>query len=642
MVIDENKKHVLTNYRGVKKGIKATDTDHFTEYLDIDLQLITKKPVRREIYNFKDKESQCVFENITSNTQEFSNCFKNNLPLTVQIENWRKTLDSHCQLAFKKIRIDKKRQLKPLKPEMTVLINQRNQLKKNSEDRECITNLQDIEIRISELEAEENREQIVKNFKRFGNNPENINLQEMWKVLKSICPKYKEVLPIAKRNYKGDLISDPDELRILLAKEYKQRLRPRPIRPDLGDLKERRDAIFDIQLKLAEENSSKPWTMDDLERALSSLKNNKARDHSGYINEIFKPGTIGSDLKSSLLIMFNILKKEKMIPIFMRISNITTVPKKGSLTLMENERGIFRVDIVRSILMTIIYNDKYPVIDQNISDSQMGGRKGKGCRNNIFLVNGLIHEVLKSKRMKPIVIQIYEYSQMFDSINLKQAISDIYEYGLDDDNLSLIYQANREIFMAVNTPGGISERQTLENIVLQGDTWGSLLASVQVDTIAKECSEAGYGYRYKDILPVGLLGLVDDTIGVTEAGYQAQMMNAFLNVKTAEKGLQFGLKKCKSMLIGKNHENVINSKLFVDTWSVEHVEDEMTGDTELVEHYDGLSEIGTCTEQKYLGFILSSIGDNMANIRALRNKSIGIIRQIFTKLNSLKLQKYYF
>ena len=63
----------------------------------------------------------------------------------------------------------------------------------------------------------------------------------MWKVLKSICPKYEHVLPIAKRNYKGDLISDPDELRILLAKEYKQRLRPRPIRSDLGDLKERRD-----------------------------------------------------------------------------------------------------------------------------------------------------------------------------------------------------------------------------------------------------------------------------------------------------------------------------------------------------------------------------------------------------------------
>ena len=132
---------------------------------------------------------------------------------------------------------------------------------------------------------------------------------------------------------------------------------------------------------------------------------------------------------------------------------------------------------------------------------------------------------------------------MFDSINLKQAISGVYEAGLKDDNLSLVYEAKREIFMAVNTPYGLSERQTLKNIVLQCDTWGSLLASVQVDMIGQKCSESGYGYKYKDLLPVGMLGLVDDTIGVTEVGYKAQMMNAFFNVKTAEKGLQFGVKK---------------------------------------------------------------------------------------------------
>ena len=79
--------------------------------------------------------------------------------------------------------------------------------------------------------------------------------------------------------------------------------------------------------------------------------------------------------------------------------------------------------------------------------------------------------------MKPNVLQIDNYSQMFDSIKLKQAISDKFEYGLDDDNLSLIYQANTEIFMAVDTPGGISERQTLENIVLHGDIWGSTLGT---------------------------------------------------------------------------------------------------------------------------------------------------------------------
>ena len=397
-----------------------------------------------------------------------------------------------------------------------------------------------------------------------------------------------------------------------------------------------------MYLKLAENTPSAPWTMADLDRALSCLKNNKSRDHAGYSNELFKSGVIGSDIKNSLLLMFNRLKFEKLIPSFMRYANITTVPKRGSLFILENERGIFRVDIVRSILMRMIYNDEYPIIDENMSDSQMGGRKGKGCRNNIFIINSIIHDVLSSKKKKPVVLQIYDYAQMFDSINLKQAISDVYETGLKDDNLSLVYKANSEIFMAVNTPDGLSERQTLKNIVLQGDTWGSILASVQVDTIGQECSKSGYGYEYKDVLPVSLLGLVDDTIGVTEVGYKAQMMNAFINVKTAEKGLQFGAKKCKTMLIGKQQETALNSPLCVDNWSVEHVENPATGDTELVETYTGQVQIGQTAEQKYLGFILSSSGDNMANICALQKKSIGIIRKIFTKLHSLNLQQYYF
>ena len=96
------------------------------------------------------------------------------------------------------------------------------------------------------------------------------------------------------------------------------------------------------------------------------------------------------------------------------------------------------------------------------------------------------------------------------------------------------------------------------------------------------------------------------------------------------------------MLIGKNQESALNSPLCVDNWSVEHVENPATGDTELVETYTGQVQIGQTTEQRYLGFILSSSGDNMANIRALQKKSIGTIKKIFTKLHSLNLQQYYF
>ena len=290
----------------------------------------------------------------------------------------------------------------------------------------------------------------------------------------------------------------------------------------------------------------------------------------------------------------------------------------------------------------LIYDTKYSKIDRKMSDCQMGGRKKKGCKNNIFILNGLIHDVLKSKKMKPILLQFYDYSQMFDSINLQSAICDIYDTGVDDDQLVLLYKSNKEINMAVKTANGMSERQIVPEIVLQGDTFGSILASVQVDKIGQDCMDAGYYYLYKNILPVGFLGLVDDIVGITEAGYKAQQLNAFINVKTAEKMLQFGPKKCKSMLVGKNTENVVNNNLDVDNWIVEHVENKVTGEADLMEYYGGKVEIEKAEEYTYLGFVISCKGDNMANIRQVENKSIGVIRTIINKLNSLNLREYYF
>ena len=124
-----------------------------------------------------------------------------------------------------------------------------------------------------------------------------------------------------------------------------------------------------------------------------------------------------------MLAMCNRLKTEQIIPVFMNFSNITTIPKSGSVLNPENQRGIFRVSVIRSILMRLIYNEKYPTIDKNMSDCQMGGRKKKGCKSNIWIVNGIIHEVLKSKKMKQIMLQFYDFKQMFDSINLQEALS---------------------------------------------------------------------------------------------------------------------------------------------------------------------------------------------------------------------------
>lgn len=462
MVIDEEKKFILTNYKPARKGEKAIDSDHFTEYLDINLKVNPAKPVRKEIYNFKCKQSQETFKEITSDTEEFSNCFEDNNSFLDQIDNWRKVLQAKCQKSFKKIRITNKKKPQKMNPRKSALINIRNKMLKCAERKakncqdgeklfstkcnfktpqvnhtnevkfvcgkcgkrferkktlnvhmkthtklldnkwnECdqsfmkkeqfekhmiLTNcgkcgkkskllgdnrshaslherlseiqcgfcdrifpqtssikdhknnhteqfndLDEVEKEIAEIEAEENRNFVIKHFKKFSENPENVNLKEVWNTLKKICPKFKTPVPIAKKNFKGKLITNSDEIKALLIQEYTHRLRTRPIRPDLGDIRNRKNEIFKLHLKLTVDISTNPWTLKDLERALASLKNNKARDPAGYVNEIFKEEIIGTDLKNSILIMMDKIKTKKNIPDFMRITNLTTVPKKGSL-----------------------------------------------------------------------------------------------------------------------------------------------------------------------------------------------------------------------------------------------------------------------------------------------------------------------
>ena len=61
-----------------------------------------------------------------------------------------------------------------------------------------------------------------------------------------------------------------------------------------------------------------------------------------------------------------------------------------------------------------------------------------------------------------------------------------------------------------------------------------------------------------------------------------------------------------------------------------------------MEKYTGQIEIENVSEQKYLGFVLSSSGDNMVNIREIKKKSIGVVKKTLNKLESLHLKEYYF
>ena len=74
----------------------------------------------------------------------------------------------------------------------------------------------------------------------------------------------------------------------------------------------------------------------------------------------------------------------------------------------------------------------------------MGGRKNKSGINHIWVMQSIIHDNKSSVKKKPIIIQQYDYRQMFDGMDSEEACGDIFEYGVNDDHLTLIHEANEK------------------------------------------------------------------------------------------------------------------------------------------------------------------------------------------------------
>ena len=117
------------------------------------------------------------------------------------MKNWRGVLKSYCGRSFKKIRIKKRRVLKAISPTISNLINKRNLLTQKGESQVKINDLNEI---ISDFEAKENRKIIMENFKYFSDNPESVNLSQMWKIVKKNsgqnvgqpCPQLKRTIGV--------------------------------------------------------------------------------------------------------------------------------------------------------------------------------------------------------------------------------------------------------------------------------------------------------------------------------------------------------------------------------------------------------------------------------------------------------------
>ena len=287
----------------------------------------------------------------------------------------------------------------------------------------------------------------------------------------------------------------------------------------------------------------------------------------------------------SLLLLLNKTKEQLEIPQMMKHVNIALIPKPGKRNLkhIANHRGIFLIHKYRSLIMRMILDEKYDIIDIYMSDSNVGGRRERGIRDHLFIVNGVIHQHCNSKT-NPITLQVLDYQSCFDSLWQDEVTSELYEAGVTDDKLSLLHKNNETNYVRVKTPVGVSSVETVEKVICQGDPWGGIQCANMIDGFGKESLKSEMDpYKYKGKVPVPILGMVDDILSISESGYKTCRLNAFLNAKTALKRLQFGPDKCHVLFVVKDVPTHKKIDLFVDGWKMHEVQNYHTGKQEVKE-----------------------------------------------------------
>ena len=99
-----------------------------------------------------------------------------------------------------------------------------------------------------------------------------------------------------------------------------------------------------------------------------------------------------------------------------------------------------------------------------------------------------------------------------------------------DDKLRLLYESNKENWVAINTAAGLTRRVCIEKIIQQGETWGPLLCSNSVDTLGKKVRDRGVpSYMYKNTVRVLPLAMVDDINAISRCGSESVNLNTFIN-----------------------------------------------------------------------------------------------------------------
>ena len=316
-----------------------------------------------------------------------------------------------------------------------------------------------------------------------------------------------------------------------------------------------------------------PITYDEVDKAINNSKSGKACGSDGIGPEFYKVDC--NLLKFYLHALFNKIYELNFYPAEWSKSLIHPLHKKGSVTNVENYRGISLLNITSKMFSGIIFERliHYCDIKDLLPESQAGGRRGYSTIDNIFCLQSLVQKYL-SKKSGRFYILFVDFSKAYDSVNRSRLWEILIENGLKGKILDILQAMHQDVLAAVKFDRNkITDYFKCMNGVKQGCVLSTLLFSMYLSKL--ESIFISQGVPGIQILPndvsVFMLMYIDDICIFSDNPIDLQKKLNILDNYCRDWGLKINTNKTKIIVFRNGGIIKHNEKWFYKGEKLENV-----------------------------------------------------------------------
>lgn len=356
-------------------------------------------------------------------------------------------------------------------------------------------------------------------------------------------------------------------------------------------------------------------SLEELERCVQKCKLNKAPGTDGIRNEIFK--VLPQNWMLYLLTLFNKILETETVPEVWGNLKLKMIPKKGDLSRPENYRGIALVNCIVKLFTNIICDRLTTWCESNklLPESQSGFRGGRGCIDNLFVLQALICNHLRLEKRKMYAVFV-DFKRAFDSVSHELLWIRLLELGISAKLIRIIKNLYDRSVIAIEIDKTLTESVSLNTGVLQGETLSPLLFILFIadleDFLARKNIK---GVSINGNLDIRSLQFADDLVLFADTAVQAQNVLHALHDYTKEKQLVVNTNKTKVLIFKR-------------------------GRTAKCKFHYGNDIIEVVKEYQYLGVTFSSSGLFLKNVKNVVRKANVAMGSVFSTLVKSKLNHW--